>query len=334
MNLIERYLHEVRRYLPAKNREDILAEIRSHLTDTLDERVKGEPGEEDMASLLKEMGSPRKLAASYPGGEQYLIGPELYPFFRMVAGIVLAAVLGAQLLAVGVGFWMGEETFRFWEVFGQLVMSVPVSIGWVIIVFVILQKRGVQPKVDEVDWDPKSLPVVEETDAVKKGERIFGIAAGSIVLALLAAFSDRIGIVIFPGGNFYPNPVLQQMVPWISLSLLASIALDIYLVWQGRWTLGSRIARVAVNLVSITVLVLLVQGHTAWLTAHGSNGFLVTIENLSAATPESFQIMSMAAFNLAFVVALVVTWIETIVLLIRLLRPMVRKENLPGIMVK
>jgi len=69
MNLIERYLHEVRRYLPAKNREDILAEIRSHLTDTLEERVKGEPGEEDMASLLKEMGSPRKLAASYPGGD-------------------------------------------------------------------------------------------------------------------------------------------------------------------------------------------------------------------------------------------------------------------------
>ena len=265
MNLIERYLHEVRRYLPAKNREDILAEIRSHLTDTLEERVKGEPGEEDMAALLKEMGSPRKLAASYPGGEQYLIGPELYPFFRMVAGIVLAAVLGAQLLAVGVGLWMGEETFRFWEVFGQLVMSVPVSIGWVIIVFVILQKRGVHPKVDEGTWDPKSLPVVEEEEAVKKGERIFGIAAGSVILALLAAFSDRIGIVVFPGGNFYPNPVLQQMVPWISLSLLATIALDIYLLWQGRWTLGSRIARVAVNLVSITVLVLLVQGHTAWL---------------------------------------------------------------------
>jgi hypothetical protein len=334
MNLIERYLHEVRRYLPAKNREDILAEIRSHLTDTLEERVKGEPSEEDMAILLKEMGSPRKLAASYPGGEQYLIGPELFPFFRMVAGIVLAAVLGAQLLAVGVGIWMGEVTLRFWEVFGQLVMSVPVSIGWVIIVFVILQKRGVQPKVDEVDWDPKSLPVVEETDAVKKGERIFGIAAGSIILALLAAFSDRIGIVVFPGGDFYPNPVLQQMVPWICLSLLASIALDIYLVWQGRWTLGSRIARVAVNLVSITVLVLLVQGHTAWLTAHGSNGFFSTIENLALATPESFQIMSMAAFNLAFVVALVVTWIETIVLLIRLVRPMVRKETLPGITVK
>jgi len=209
-----------------------------------------------------------------------LVGPELYPFFRMVAGIVLAAVLGAQLLAVGVGLWMGEETFRFWEVFGQLVMSVPMALGWIIIVFMILQKRGVHPQIDEETWDPKSLPVVEEEEEVKKGERIFGIAAGSVILALLAAFSDRIGIFIFPGGTFYPNPVLQQMVPWISLSLLATIALDIYLLWQGRWTLGSRIARVAVNLISITVLVLLVQGHTAWLTAHGANGFFNTIESL------------------------------------------------------
>ena len=174
MNLIDRYLHEVSRYLPGKNREDILAEIRSHLTDTLEARVQGEPNEEDVSSLLKETGSPRKLAASYPGGEEYLVGPELYPFFRMVTGIVLAAVLGAQLLAVGVGLWMGEETFDFWEVFGQLVMSVPVSIGWVVIVFRILQWRGVHPDLDDEVWDPKTLPMVNEDETFKKGKRSSG----------------------------------------------------------------------------------------------------------------------------------------------------------------
>ncbi len=331
MNLIDRYLHEVRRYLPGKNREDILAEIRSHLTDTLEERVKGEPTEEDMAALLKEMGSPRTLAASYPGGEQYLVGPQLYPFFSMVAGIVLAAVLGAQLLAVGVGIWMGEVKFNFWETFAQLVNSIPASLGWVVIVFMILQKRGVRPQVDEADWDPKMLPVIENEEEIKKGEKIFGIAGGSLILALLAAFSDKIGIVIFPGGTFYPNPVLQQLLPWVCLSLLGSIALDIYLLWQGHWSMGSRIARIGVNLISITVLALLVQGHTAWLTAHGSNGFFITLENLSLATPESFQNMGMAAFNLAFVVALVVISIETIVLLVKLVREMVKKEELPVI---
>jgi hypothetical protein len=195
----------------------------------------------------------------------------------------------------------------------------------------ILQKRGVNPQIEEEDWDPKSLPVVKEEEEVKKGEKVFGIAAGSIILALLAAFSERIGIFIFPSGNFYPNPVLQQMVPWICLSLLATIALDIYLLWQGRWTTGSRIARVLVNLVSITVLVLLVQGHTAWLTAHGSDGFFNTLESLSAVKPESLQNMSMAAFNLAFVIALTVTIIDTILMGIKQIRSLVKKENLPVI---
>jgi hypothetical protein len=252
----------------------------------------------------------------------------------MVTGIVLAAVLGAQLLAVGVGIGMGEVRFNLWEIFAQLVNSIPASLGWVIIVFMILQKRGVNPKVDDEAWNPKTLPMLDEEEEVKKGRLIFGITAGTILLALLAAFSDRIGIVVFPGGAFYPNPVIVQMIPWICISLLASIGLDIYLLWQGTWNLGSRIARIVVNLVSIAVLVLLVQGHTAWLNARGSNGFFFTLENFAAATPESFQNMSMAAFNLAFVVALVVTIVETILLLIKLVRSSLTKSNVPGIQLK
>lgn len=334
MNIIDRYLHEVGRFLPRKNREDILAEIRSHLTDTLEERVQGEPTEDDMIALLKETGSPRKLASSYPDSRQYLIGPDLYPFFQMVAGIVLAAVIGAQLLAFGVTYWMGEEIGSYWDALGGILTSVPAAVGSVVIVFMILQHFGVQPKLDDEPWDPRTLPVFDQDETIKRGERIVGIVAGTILVAVLTVFRDNIGIYFFPGGTFYPNPVFAQYLGWMILSLLASIGLDIYLLWQGRWTLGSRIARIAVNLVSISVLVLLIQGHTAWLAAHGSNGFFSAIENLASATPESYQIMGMAAFNMAFVIALVVTWIETIVLLIRLIRPLVRKETLPGIMVK
>ena len=120
------------------------------------------------------------------------------------------------------------------------------------------------------------------------------------------------------------------MLPWVSMSLLVSIGLDIFLLWQGRWNLGSRIANIAVNLISITVLVLLVQGHVAWLTAHGSKAFFFTLENLSLATYESFQNMIMATFNLAFVVALVVTLIETIVLIVKLVSNSLRKSVVPG----
>lgn len=330
MNIIDRYLHEVGRFLPRKNREDILAELRSHLSDTLEERVQGEASEADMIALLKETGSPRELASSYPDSQQYLIGPDLYPFFQMVAGIVLAAVIGAQLLAFGVTYWMGEEMGSYWEALGGILTSVPAAIGSVVIVFMILQHFGVQPKLDDEPWDPRTLPIIEEDEAIKKGERIFGIVAGSILVALLAVFNDKIGIYMFPGGTFYPNPVLTQYLGWVILSLLASIGLDIYLLWQGRWTLGSRIARIAVNVFSIAVLVLLLQGHNTWLAANGSGGFFESITGMADSLAENFQVFTMEAFRMAFGVALIVTIIETCVLLYKLGRSAMKKNQVPG----
>jgi hypothetical protein len=330
MNIIDRYLHEVGRFLPRKNREDILAELRSHLSDTLEERVQGEASEADMIALLKETGSPRELASSYPDSQQYLIGPDLYPFFQMVAGIVLAAVIGAQLLAFGVTYWMGEEMGSYWEALGGILTSVPAAIGSVVIVFMILQHFGVQPKLDVEPWDPRTLPIIEEDEAIKNGERIFGIVAGSILLAVLSVFRDKIGIYVFPGGTFYPNPVLSQYLGWMILSLLASIGLDIYLLWQGRWTLGSRIARIAVNGFSIAVLVLLLQGHNAWLADNGSIGFFETITRSVSTITDSFQVFTMEAFRMAFGVALIITIIETCVLLYKLVRNSLRKNQVPG----
>jgi hypothetical protein len=320
MNIIDRYLHEVGRFLPRKNREDILAEIRSHLSDTLEARVQGNASEEDMIALLKETGSPRELASSYPDCRQYLIGPDLYPFFQMVAGIVLAAVIGAQLLAFGVTYWMGEEIGSYWEALGGILTSIPAALGSVVIVFMILQHFGVQAKLDDEQWDPRSLPIIDENEVIKKGERIFGIAAGSILIALLAVFQDKIGVYLFPGGAFYPNPVLMQYLGWIILSLLASIGLDIFLLWQGRWTLGSRIARIAVNGFSIAVLILLLQGHNAWLAANGSGGFFESITGMATSNTDNFQVFTMEAFRMAFGVALIVTIIETCVLLFKPVR--------------
>jgi len=47
MELIDRYVQEVGRHLPRKNRTDIQAELQSTLVDTLEARVEGEPSRDD-----------------------------------------------------------------------------------------------------------------------------------------------------------------------------------------------------------------------------------------------------------------------------------------------
>ena len=320
MNLIDRYVHEVGRYLPRKSRSDIQAELHSLLVDTLEDRAGPNPSEAEIAELLKEQGPPRAVAASYNPEGQYLIGPALYPLFRMVTGIALAAVLGAQLLAWGLAILAGQDPFFPLQALGGLLSAIPSTVGSIVIVFAILQRFEVRPDAEDEAWDPASLPKIDDAARVKRGERIFGIVIGTAILVLLIFFPQWIGFVTFPGGEFFANPVITQYIGWISVSILVSIGLDIYLLWQGRWGTATRLAKIAVNLLSITILLLLVQGHTAWLAAHGGGGLLGAIEGISDIAHGEWQVVGMQAFRLAFGVAMIATMLETMLMIIRLIR--------------
>ncbi|MDX1436678.1 MAG: hypothetical protein R3335_07705, partial [Anaerolineales bacterium] len=142
MELIERYLYEVGRRLPGGQRKDILNELRSSLEDSLDARSEGEPTEDDVVAVLQEMGSPKEVAASYAPEKQYLIGPNLYPIFKLVLGITFVAIIGAQLLAIVVAFFLAGEPVNI-EQFLGILNSLPTALGFVVIVFFILDRLDV-----------------------------------------------------------------------------------------------------------------------------------------------------------------------------------------------
>ncbi len=328
MSLIDRYIQEVGRHLPRKNRADIKAELRSSVVDTLEDRFGPEPSETEVEDFLIEFGQPREVAASYFPDGQYLIGPSLYPLFRMIAWIVVAAVLGAQLLAWGVAIFIAGESFTVLEILGSLLNSIPVSLGWLVLTFVILQRFDVQPDLGDETWDPQSLPKINEDEDLKRGELIFGLVFGILILVLVVFFPQWIGSVTSPGGKFYPNPVIIQYLGWVKASLLAGIGLNIYLLWQGRRSSISRLVKIAENLFSIFVLALLVQGHNVWLAARGSFDFLGTIEAIAGIADGGWELVGMHAFRMAFGVALIVIVIETLVMLYRMVRGKVQARTI------
>jgi hypothetical protein len=326
MSLLERYIHEVGRFLPRKNREDIQAELQSSVVDSLEDRYGADPTESEIAELLKELGKPQEVAASYFPQGQYLIGPGLFPLFRMVIWIVIMAVLGAQLLGWGVAIFVAGEGFSALEILSSLLNSIPVAFGWVVFVFMILQRFDVKPDLDDEPWNPTTLPQVDERDDIKRGEIIVGLVFSTLILVLVFFFPQWIGFVTAPGGKFYPNPVILEYLIWIKISLIAGIGLEIFLLWQRRWSLFSRIAKIGTNLLSITVLILLIQGHNAWLADRGAVGFFDAIEAISGMMDQGWELVGMAAFRMAFVVALIVTSIETLVSVYRLGRSSLRRE--------
>jgi hypothetical protein len=331
MSLIDRYIQEVGRRLPRENRADIKAELRSSLVDSLEDRFGPEPSESEVEDFLIKFGQPRDVAASYFPDGQYLIGPSLYPLFRMIAWIVVAAMLGAQLLAWGVAIFIAGEPFTVLEILGSLLNSIPVSLGWLVLTFVILQRFDVQPDLGDETWDPQSLPKINEDEDLKRGELIFGLIFGILILVLVVFYPQWIGFVTAPGGKFYPNPVIIQYLGWVKVSLLAGIGLNIYLLWQGRRSSISRLVKIAENLFSIAVLALLVQGHSVWLAERGSFDFLGAIEAIAGIADGGWELVGMHAFRMAFAVALIITVIETLVMLYRMVKGKIQTRSIAGL---
>ena len=88
MNLIDKYVVEVGKHLPRKNRADIEAEIRSTLEDMLDERTQatGPADEATILQVLKEYGAPREVAAKYKTHTITWLGHDCSRFLRWCFG--------------------------------------------------------------------------------------------------------------------------------------------------------------------------------------------------------------------------------------------------------
>lgn len=320
MELIERYLYEIKRHLSYKNRDDIIKELRSALTDELDNQYGPNPTPEQAAEVLKEFGSPQVVAARYHPEGQYLIGPALYPLFQMVAGIAISAVIGAQIIAWLVASFFGEKPASALSTASNLYNGALIALGWVVIVFMILQRFDVRPGEKDKPWDPASLPPVAEKEDVKRVERVIGIIVTVIILSILSWSQGKIGMYTKPGGTFYEDPVIAQYFIWICASILVTIGLDVYLLWQGRWTKVSRWVQVGLNLLKIVVLALLISGHQAWLQSHGVSGFQSGLDIITSDIENNGQIMLMIGFWFGLIVGLIVTVVESVVMVVKLVR--------------
>jgi hypothetical protein len=272
-HLIEKYIAEVGKHLPRRSRADIEAELRSTLEDMLEERkqAQGAMDDEAIIELLRDYGAPRKVAESYTG-PRYLIGPRMYPMFELVTRIVLIVLFAVSLAGLGISLskssLVGPE---FLKTIGRsalgLLTGLISAFGNIVLVFVILERVLPAKEFDKEldDWDPADLAKEPDPDRVKFGEQIFEVFFLVLFLILLNLYPSAIGFGFFDEGNWvFITPVLTQAffnyLPWINILFLLQIAFNVYLLRQGWWTTGLRIANALLELGSIALAVIMLRG--------------------------------------------------------------------------
>jgi hypothetical protein len=273
MNLIDKYVAEVGKYLPRRNRADIEAEIRSTLEDMLDERKQDEGPVDEAAviQLLREYGTPRKVAESY-GAKQYLIGPRLYPTFILVTQIAISVLLVIMLVGLGLGLADSELTGpSFLITVGESLLGMLSSLiavfGNIVLVFAILERTLPAEEFEKEveDWDPEKVASEPDPDRVSFAEQIFSIIFTAALLIVLNLYPGIIGFGFFQNDEWvFITPLLSEAffsyLPWINILGLLEIVLSIILLRQGFWQTWTRITRAVLELGSIALAVVMLRG--------------------------------------------------------------------------
>lgn len=262
--MIERYVHEVGRNLPRHMRADIEMELRSLLHDSLDEMTAGSdlpPTEKMTAELLRDFGKPEVIAAQYRP-EQYLIGPQLFPIYKLVVTIVLVIITVVHVAGLVFMLLRGETAVfgqTAWGWFGGYFQSAVLNAGIVTLIFAAIERAQIvnlselRPK--EETWDPLALPPVQDPDRINRFELAFGMMWTVAFIILFNLYPEWIGLADGETVGFsLLAPAFAVHVPWLTLSWSLELALKSAVLAPGRWTRITRWLELALIPLDIYIL--------------------------------------------------------------------------------
>lgn len=213
MEILDRYLQAVRRYLPRRRQDDILEELSVDILAQMEDMEQGlgrSLTEEERVALIKHYGHPMVVATRYMPQHQ-LIGPSVFPYywFTLLRGLGLAGV--AYVVANG-AVWVtgnatGEQTVQ--QIFHLPSVLVQVA-AWITLVFAALewgtQKSDVKGHLFG-DWDPRLLPAVQKE--VDRRRWWSGVAE---LISLLVAMVWWLAVPHFPVLMF--GPAVARFAAW------------------------------------------------------------------------------------------------------------------------
>lgn len=242
-DLVERYVHQVGRYLPPKERAEIEAELRSQIQDQLDDRFEGTPAQADIVTVLAELGHPYQMAASY-NRDQYLIGPDLYPYMTMVLRyvwvIVPTVVLFLNIFGALTSSQPSPVVNVLFESLFAAVQTTFVFFGVVVLLFAFIQRISAELEEEAKPFNPLELPEVDDPYVVDRVEAIFGLAFGAFFMLILLYFL-RVGGLTLRFNLSDPGEVNPVPLVWMILLIIAVFAmtlLQLLMLRRNRWSVG------------------------------------------------------------------------------------------------
>ena len=293
MELLDRYLQAVKKHLPWKGQDDILAELRANLESQLEDKEAGlgRPlTTPEAEAWLREIGPPMQVAARYQS-QQYLIGPAVFPTYWFVLRTAFLWTLAIYSIVSVIQIFSAEvpSATAVLEAVLRLPAIFMTTAAWVTLTFAALEFAVTHyaakfPAVPgsstggfSADWSPSTLPPLENQPVPGMKQRTFTHAAaevifGALLLAWLLLIPQHPAVLLGPGVAYlHVSPFALSRVwalfYWCVVALnalqLTWRSLDL---WRGSWQQRPRAQQIAIKVLGIIPLLTLftVPDH-AWI---------------------------------------------------------------------
>ncbi len=275
---VERYLYEVTRRLPEKQRVDIREELETLIEDMLEERSE-QLGSKDekITDVLTELGDPALMAQKYRGENEYLIGGEYYHQYCYLLKIILictgVGIFIANLISAFVHGSAAEGRFDlitddFFQMSG--IPSVLLQVfAWVTILFIFIEKKNIKINFKE-KWEVSDLPQIPyKKEVIKKSEAITGIAFGTFACVLVLFSPQLLGVWVKEYDRmvsipFFNMDIWPSVLPLFLICIVSGMIKDIMRLIIGRYNEAILLVTMIADVVSFSMIVVLLKVFPIW----------------------------------------------------------------------
>jgi hypothetical protein len=264
MDLLERYLLQIRRYLPLKERQETIDELRSLILDQLDE-IPEENKEDALKQIIIDMGEPRDVAMRY-NDRGPIISKEMEPIMTLVMKVVSITLPLVILFADSIAYLAETTNPTFFGLLLNLVYMIPsalytlvIAVGMIFIVFALIE-RYVQPKfsVEFKVFNPDLLPQLPKKEFTVSilGSVITILVHVLIIylanqhLSLVAVYSDGESVPIF-------NESIQPFIILLTFGWVLGILLHVFYLYRQQKSFVTRTIEFMLAIYGAIIIILI-----------------------------------------------------------------------------
>jgi hypothetical protein len=258
--MIKNYLYTIGKYLTPSQRDEVLQEIEANLYDYLEENFgKKEYTDGEIESALRAMGHPKSVAEAYQNTPRSIIGSAYIDTYWLVVKI---ALIGTAIgLTVGhlLKLTSAENGVQvFTRLFTDIISSGLGTFGMITLIFVLIQHYSPETsttkestwKLSELEKAPESHQKVSLFDLVFE---TFFICFGLVVINSAAP----VFMFSLNGSKMTSLINMDVFAPYvvlITIALVASLLLNIYLLIRRQWQISTRIISIILDIFGVGIL--------------------------------------------------------------------------------